>query len=138
MPSYYDVLAKNPGQLFRFYADNASFCHTESPTEASVVVTGLENVTKRIAELNLLDAHVDLSEGAYDVMSSNFAGNAPTIFLVITGNYTPKNGQTRPFTQSFVLSKQEVSGIVPSCRVVTRIRILFCAFGIIAGMTRRE
>jgi len=102
---FYDMLARNPSELHRFYTEESSFCHAEHPSEPTTTVKGMDAIRKRVAELNLLNAHVDLSEGAYDVQES-FA-NVAAILVVVTGHFSLNNAQPNPFTHTFVLAKPE-------------------------------
>ena len=64
MKQYYDILAKKPEELHRFYANESTFTHAEDPREeVELVQTGVDAIKKRVSELNYLNAHVDLSEG---------------------------------------------------------------------------
>ena len=51
MKQYYSMLSTNPSELYRFYADDSSFCHTSHANEAAKVVKGVENIRERIAQL---------------------------------------------------------------------------------------
>ncbi len=103
---FYDMLARNPSELHRFYTEDSSFSHAEHPSEPTCTVKGVDAIRKRVAELNLLNAHVDLSEGAYDVQDS--FSSVAAILVVVTGRFSLNNAQPSPFTHTFVLAKPEV------------------------------
>lgn len=104
---YYDMMARNPQELHRFYTEESQFCHAEDPNEDSATVKGVTAIRKRVGELNLLSSQVDLSEGAYDVQES-FA-NVSAILVVVTGHFSKKDCAASPFTHTFVLAKPEMS-----------------------------
>ena len=100
---YYDILAKKPEELHRFYANESTFTHAEDPREeVELVQTGVEAIKKRVAELNYLNAHVDLSEGFLDVQKS--ISSSESILVVVTGHFSLREIKSRPFTHSFVLA----------------------------------
>lgn len=103
MKQYYDILAKKPEELHRFYANESTFTHAEDPREeVELVQTGVDAIKKRVSELNYLNAHVDLSEGFLDVQKS--ISSAESILVVVTGHFSLREIKSRPFTHSFVLA----------------------------------
>lgn len=103
MKQYYDILAKKPEELHRFYASVSTFTHAEDPREeVELVQTGVDAIKKRVSELNYLNAHVDLSEGFLDVQRS--ISSADSILVVVTGHFSLREIKSRPFTHSFVLA----------------------------------
>ena len=99
---YYEMLTKNPSNLYRFYKDESCMVHAES-NDAMELCTGLERIKARIAELSLPEGvTVDLKEGSVDAQKSE----NDSVFLMVTGRFIHPNLDPRPFVQSFVLASQ--------------------------------
>lgn len=65
--------------------------------------TGVENIRRRIAELNLAGSKVDFSEGSLDAQRSENNG----VIVVAVGKFTPSTSSLPlPFLQTFFLSYQ--------------------------------
>lgn len=98
---YYDMFARNPGELHKFYKEDSAFAHGDG-VQITDVVSGVESIRERVNELNLAGARVDLSEGSVDAQQSENDG----VFLTVTGHVTLLAKPTRPFVQSFFLACQ--------------------------------
>lgn len=98
---YYELLAKTPDELFRFYKDDSSFTHADGP-QAAPTVTGADNIRDRVQELNLAGARFNLHEGSIDAHRSENGG----VFVLVTGHCTLLGHLPRMFVQSFFLSRQ--------------------------------
>jgi len=98
---YYDLFARNPGELYRFYKDESEFIHADGH-QAAETVHGVENIRERVTQLKLAGAQIDLSEGSVDAQKSDNNG----VFLTVTGHVTLLSKPTRPFVQSFLLACQ--------------------------------
>eukprot|EP01041_Mallomonas_annulata_P003421 gene3421-6788_t len=98
---YYDMFARNPGELHRFYKEDSNFIHGEGHQVADVI-NGVENIREKVNQLELAGARVDLSEGSIDAQKSENNG----VFLTVTGRVTLVGKPTRPFVQCFYLASQ--------------------------------
>ena len=99
---YYEMLTKNPSNLYRFYKDESCMVHAET-NDAMEFCTGLERIKARIAELSLPEGvTVDLKEGSVDAQKSE----NESVFLMVTGRFIHPNFEPRSFVQSFVLASQ--------------------------------
>lgn len=94
---YYNFLSSDPSTLHRFYHEESQFSHGHSNNSADLV-TGQENIRKKIAELNLKGVKVDLEHGSIDCQTSSNGG----VLVMVTGRM-----DNRPFSQAFFLGKQE-------------------------------
>ena len=63
-------------------------------------VQGVESIRKRVGELNLAGARVDLTEGSVDAQRSDNNG----VFLMVTGEFTQPDMVPRRFVQTFFLA----------------------------------
>mmetsp|Transcript_29240 Transcript_29240/g.29607 ORF Transcript_29240/g.29607 Transcript_29240/m.29607 type:complete len:499 (+) Transcript_29240:211-1707(+) len=98
---YYDMLARNPSELHRFYKEDSSFIHSDG-VQISEVANGVESIREHINNLDLAGARVDLTDGSVDAQKSENNG----VFLTVTGHVTLASRPTRPFVQSFFLASQ--------------------------------
>jgi len=98
---YYEVLANRPEFLYRFYKDDSqfSFCDGPLPTES---VLGVEEINKRVRDINFTGTRVDLSEGSIDAQKSDTA----CILIVVTGELSLPGKAARLFVQTFFLAGQ--------------------------------
>lgn len=101
---FYEMMAKNPGELHRFYKSESTFSHAEGH-QITETVTGVEKIRERVSMLNLAGARLDLSEGSIDAQRSEQNG----VFLMVTGKFTMPQCTPRPFVQSFFLACQASS-----------------------------
>jgi len=102
---FYEKLSKNPLELHRFYKEESYFTHSDNQQQASAI-SGIENIRKRVLELNLAGSKVDLSEGSLDAHRSE--GNG--VIMVATGLFTPADStESSPFVQTFFLSSQKTA-----------------------------
>lgn len=102
---FYEMLAKNPSELHRFYKDESSFAHADVH-QVTRSVTGVDSIREIVNNLELAGARLDLSEGSLDAQKSDNNG----VFLVVTGHFTLPGKNPRPFVQSFFLACQSASG----------------------------
>lgn len=101
---YYDLFARNPSELHRFYKEESTFILADV-NQISEQVCGVEAIREKIQQLPLIGARVDLSEGSMDAHSSENNG----VVLLVTGQVTLSNKQPRQFVQTFFLSPQSSS-----------------------------
>lgn len=98
---YYQTLAKQPWDLWKFYSTDSSFTHCEGH-QTSEAATDQEAIKQRIEGLNFAGAVLDLTEGYVDAQATGSNGVLITVF----GNITFRGETSRPFLQAFVLASQ--------------------------------
>lgn len=101
---YYNTLAKDSGNLHRFYEDNSQFHHFHGPEDSSSPpVKGQRAIHDKISSLGLESGAVQVDlvhEGSVDCMSSANGG----IIVTVTGWMTTSSSKPkRPFVQTFFL-----------------------------------
>jgi Nuclear transport factor 2 (NTF2) domain len=97
---YYRLLHEHPESLHRFYSSSSTFMH-DDPNK---IVTGIENISKRIEELSLKQRHVKIRQvDCHSTVGSSVVvqvcGEIST--TSITDNQTPI---MKRFVQTFVLA----------------------------------
>lgn len=105
---YYDMMATNPSELYRFYTEASQFCHTEDPSGVAEYFSGLNAIRERIDKANLLECVVDLSDGAYDVQVHD-VGSSVSILVIVTGHFSKKDTSPTPFAHTFILAKPDAA-----------------------------
>eukprot|EP00596_Hydrurales_sp_CCMP1899_P007109 CAMPEP_0119042014 /NCGR_PEP_ID=MMETSP1177-20130426/14293_1 /TAXON_ID=2985 /ORGANISM="Ochromonas sp, Strain CCMP1899" /LENGTH=385 /DNA_ID=CAMNT_0007008513 /DNA_START=152 /DNA_END=1306 /DNA_ORIENTATION=+ len=104
---FYEMLAKNPSEMHRFYKEESFFTHCEGQQTTSAV-QGMEAIRERVSQLSLAGARVDLTEGSVDAQRSGING----VFLVVTGDFAQPSQflEPRKFVQTFFLASQAPTG----------------------------
>jgi hypothetical protein len=84
-------------------------CYLTLPAPKDVdIKKGSDEIRERVSQFNLAGAHINLSQGTIDAMK--YDNNR--LLVVVSGSFTAKDQQPRPFTQSFILVGQNNSFFV--------------------------
>lgn len=104
---YYEVLSKNPSDLYKFYNHESQFTHCDNH-QIGRCVAGIDGIQKEVSGLELQGAHLDLSNGFVDAQQ-----RGEDILVVVTGHYTPpRSSSAFPFLQTFYLSRSSTAYFV--------------------------
>jgi len=104
---YYEVLSKNPSDLYKFYNHESQFTHCDNH-QIGRCVSGIDGIQKEVSGLELQGAHLDLSNGFVDAQQ-----RGEDILVVVTGHYTPpRSSSAFPFLQTFYLSRSSTAYFV--------------------------
>jgi RNA recognition motif-containing protein len=104
---YYEKLARNPQDLYKFYKENSFFTFVDSAQDSDPI-GGPDDIKEAVAKLPFLNCLVDLSEGSLDAQTSDGG-----VLIVVTGDIAFPGESQRHFVQSFFLDSQH-SGPSPS------------------------
>ena len=100
---YYRLLHEHPESLYRFYSSSSTLMH-DDPNK---IVTGIEDITKRIEELSFKQRHVKIRQ--VDCHSTVGSSVVVQVCGEISSTVVPDN-QTpvmKRFVQTFVLAPAE-------------------------------
>jgi len=100
--SYFTHMNQNPQSLQNFYEENSVFTHGSERTFGSSeeTVFGIEEINKKIENLDFRDAKVTLS--VVDCQASNNG-----VIVLVVGHLSNKGESSRKFVQTFFLTEQQ-------------------------------
>jgi len=97
---YYTMLNERPQTLFHFYKDNSTMTHMHEDSTTEEIVTGKENINKKIQSLNYQDCTVKIT--ALDAQVSEGGG----VLISVIGEMSNKGEPGRRFVHTFFLAVQ--------------------------------
>ncbi|KAK1381887.1 hypothetical protein POM88_019622 [Heracleum sosnowskyi] len=99
IPQYYNVLARDPGLLYKFYTDTSKFVRVEDDGSTSTTTTK-RGINEKILSLN---------HGGKFAITSIDAQESPNmdVHILVTGSETGRDNLVRHFAQSFLLGPME-------------------------------
>ncbi|KAF1330220.1 Ras gtpase-activating protein-binding protein, partial [Globisporangium splendens] len=102
MRQYYQLLAKEPQSLHRFYKDESRWSHTTG-SQMQEPIAGQKAINEQILKRGYAGARVDLDIGSIDCQASLDGG----VFVLVTGVMTLVDSIVpKPFVQTFFLAVQ--------------------------------
>lgn len=102
MRQYYQLLAKEPQSLHRFYKDESRWCHGQG-SQMEAPIAGQRAINEQILKRGYAGARVDLDLGSIDCQESLDHG----VVVLVTGVMTLLGSpQPKPFVQTFFLAVQ--------------------------------